>query len=364
MASEKTLSWWVFFPLCGLEITDEAHDLDSAMFGDATILSKRHIEEVVRRAPLDAITEKQIVHVMEAWPYVPFHSLVAIRRSEKRSSEPKRPGVDLSVIDAAADRAHQLGALLCLGVLARSKVGRTCGLVEEMPSQKGVVTMISTDGSRIAFGPRGYTHLAYRCHPENPIEFSRKGLIRHLGSAATRALYEVLAPQNPNLAESCRRAITQAAIRLSDAVHALAPAAQLLGAVTAMEVLLSRDDAFQTIERRIIGLIGEAASEGFAADIVLKARHAYVHRAEIPDEALSANAIALGLSCLLRFAEIAPKLRDHRALMHYLDFLQKADSLETFLSTSQRRKLVSLVHHRRRGHTFDFLSQRSRPLDN
>jgi len=40
---EPIRSWWIFHPYIGLNITDEIPDLDeSAMFGDATIISKEH----------------------------------------------------------------------------------------------------------------------------------------------------------------------------------------------------------------------------------------------------------------------------------------------------------------------------------
>jgi hypothetical protein len=34
---EKKQTWWSFYPLRNLTITDDRHDLDTPMFGDATL---------------------------------------------------------------------------------------------------------------------------------------------------------------------------------------------------------------------------------------------------------------------------------------------------------------------------------------
>ncbi|GAI56148.1 unnamed protein product, partial [marine sediment metagenome] len=42
--------WWILFPLRGLHITDEHPNLKNPIFGDATIISRSHIREIVQLA--------------------------------------------------------------------------------------------------------------------------------------------------------------------------------------------------------------------------------------------------------------------------------------------------------------------------
>src|SRR4051794_32752805 len=39
-------TWWILYPMYGLEITDEKADLDHPMFGDCTIVSKQHFPQI------------------------------------------------------------------------------------------------------------------------------------------------------------------------------------------------------------------------------------------------------------------------------------------------------------------------------
>ena len=45
-------NWWTFYSLCGIELTDARHDLRKPLFGDVTLIAKRHLPAVVGLLPL------------------------------------------------------------------------------------------------------------------------------------------------------------------------------------------------------------------------------------------------------------------------------------------------------------------------
>ncbi len=51
--SPQASSWWVFFPFKGLDISDEQPDLEAPLFGDATIISKKHMVQLVPRLKMN-----------------------------------------------------------------------------------------------------------------------------------------------------------------------------------------------------------------------------------------------------------------------------------------------------------------------
>jgi len=358
--TEQTKTWWVFFPVKGLDVLNKRHDLDKPLFGDATLVSKKHIRQIVhlleanKRMGGDHDHERDIIYMMEhATLTEDFQSLIAVQRSGTISEEDRNPQI---VRDSAA-RAYQIVALLALVFLARSHSGQACGLVEQLHRQTQSLAMLDLQGGgfrfRIGGGHWSYTIL----DPKKTIQMSRGDLKKVLYQKRFTGLTQAVLSQRPSLPKSLRKAIAQSTIRLSDAVHSITPSAQLLGAVTSIEILLTGQvDSYETTKRRLAALLGTEAIIQYDAESVLRARHLYVHRGEEPEGyAIPLTAIGLALSCLLRYAEAAPGFSSKTALIEYLDFVYRADSLSCDWSEMERRAFQQLLKHERKSHEFPFL---------
>jgi hypothetical protein len=130
---EKSKTWWIFHPLKGLDITDEFHDLDSPMFQDATIISRKHIRQIIaNKMKLNEKNQHEIISLFDPDPRFDwgegFQSFIAIRRTGVMNSRNFRPPL---VKDSYA-RAQRIGALLGLILLAENSHGETCCLVEQL----------------------------------------------------------------------------------------------------------------------------------------------------------------------------------------------------------------------------------------
>lgn len=124
--------WWVFFPLKGLTISDETHDLLDPLFGDATILSKEHAKQIVLLMNVDLRTKESFRLLMKS-PAIPaeYHSFIAVKRSSRITlGERKLQRREAkNVLVKARLRAERLSALLTLVLLMDSKNWSTSGLV-------------------------------------------------------------------------------------------------------------------------------------------------------------------------------------------------------------------------------------------
>jgi hypothetical protein len=69
------------------------------------------------------------------------------------------------------------------------------------------------------------------------------------------------------------RAISEAKLLLSDAVHTVDAAGQVLGAVTAIEIFLSNlDDPFEHLKRRVASLVRDEAFDAFDGEEIFRTR--------------------------------------------------------------------------------------------
>src|SRR5262249_11270252 len=119
----------------------------------------------------------------------------------------------------------------------------------------------------------------------NNIKISRSNLRKLLTKMVFRKLSEVLLLYSSDLPRSIQKSISQAAIRLSDAIHNTSASAQLLGAVTALEILLTAEEGekYDSIRQRITSILGEDTTNRYDAKTVFHSRHLYVHRGENVD---------------------------------------------------------------------------------
>jgi hypothetical protein len=136
--------------------------------------------------------------------------------------------------------------------------------------------------------------------------------------------------------------------------------------VTSTEVLLTHDTGssnFDLLLQRVKTLLGSEISNRYQLEDVFKARHRVVHRGEeITDETTQLLAVALALACLLRYAEVAQHFLHKTAILDYLDWHAKADSVAENLVPAEvkafDRALKSRYKHYRGGPPFTWAIRR------
>ncbi len=364
--TNKNHPCWVLFPLRGLDITDEQHDLFQPAFGDFTVVSKNHIRQIIKLLNLskDPVHGEQNEHdtiymVENATFREDFHSFIAVRRRGNFSIKNPMPKW---VKDAKA-RSYQIAALFTLVLLAESASGETCGLVEQLHKQTQSTIMFDIDNGEFMFQSGGRYHL--RIQPlHEAIILSLNELKQTLYKAQYQHLTNALLPQRSLLPKSLSRAITQAAVRLSDAIHSVTPSSQLLGAVTAMEILLaSQSEKYESLTNRLSALLGNESLIQHDVETVLQSRHLYVHQGqEIEEIEISLKAVGLALSSLLHYAKIAPLFSGKDELVNYLDFIHSGDNLSAHWDEVQQRTFHDLQEHERKTVELPFLESLSKVI--
>jgi len=351
----RKTNWWVFFPILGLDLIDEQHDLDRPMFGDATLISKSHIAQIV---PLLKLNERGIsshdnegfitdLLVKHATLRKEFHSYIAVKRkgSSKIYREKKgSAGPKIEIIEMATQRAAQIGALLSLSIISGSREWKTCGFVSQTGDQIESIAMISLDIKGFAYqlgGKQSFTRSS------DPLRITRAELRKCINNSPANAVAAILEPQKSPLGKSLTRAVMESSIRLTEALHSISPAAKILGAVTSMEILVThKGDSYEATTRRIRELIGAPGWEKLEAERIMNERHRYVHQGVEPTHGfLPAKATALGLACLIQFSKLIEFFPHKSAILTYLDFLHMASRMSGYWTEAERLNLSNFVKH-------------------
>lgn len=361
---DQPREWWIFYPIKGLDIADEKHDLLEPMFGDSTLVSRKHVRQIVpllhlneRMAP-GHDHEHDITYMLEnATLSDEFQSYVAVRRTGIPSV--KSPWYPSPILQSAKSRAYEISALLSLVLLTRSKSGVTFGLVEQIHSQIRSLVMLEFQDGGFKF-QIGSGRSRTQRRSKDIISLSRQQIQEILREDPFACLSNTLLPQSPTLPKSLYRAILQSAIRLSDSIHTVTESSRLLGAVTSIEILTAEQgDSYETLYRRLIALLGTDAIEAFEAEKVFQARHSYVHRGdELEDTQISLSAIGLALSCLFRYAEAASSFVTKSHFLDYLDLVCAADKASGY-SDKKKPEVISdwiFLKHHRTGYELPFLA--------
>jgi hypothetical protein len=346
--TNQAKSWWGFFPLKGLEITNQQSDLSEPIFQDATIISRNQVDEIV---PLLKLNETMAPgHNHEAdFTYMfknaalrwQFESFIAVRRTGIISPTSHDP----QVVEDMRSRAYSVAALLSLVFFARSPSGKTCGLVEQLHEQVRNTVLLTLKEPDFRFQARPV--YSYTIDSRRPIRTSRDDIIRMLHEEPYDALSRSVLSQRVRLAKSLRHTIVRSSVRLSDALHAITLSSQLLGAITAIEILLTvQVDKYDIIKDRIAALLGTDADLRQSMDEIFQTRHLYVHQGkEVQDHKTSLRAIMLALSCLVRYAQAAQWFSGKTELVSYLDFVGKAGDLASGWDKAEQRAFQHLLKH-------------------
>ena len=339
--------WWILFPLRGLDVIDEHPDLKNPVFGDATIISKSHIREIVQSAKFNVAMapghdhEKDIIFMIEhATLEEEYQSLVVVRRSGKLGygSESSK------TLYQARSRAVQISATLALIFLAVSENGLTCGLVEQIhhKTQSIAALDINQKNFMVSIGLGGSPPRTIRDSKRN-IKFSTSQLPDILKNTEFGNLASILLPHKSKCARSIRKALSASASRLSDAIHSPNIATQLLGAVTAIEILLSEPgDSYDDIVRRLSALLGKQALDTFAVQEIFQARHLYVHKGEEPEmfSSIGSKSIGLALNTIFRYSDLALQFSTKQYIIDYLGLIDKAYRIQEDLGSQALAKIL------------------------
>lgn len=360
--------WWILYPLRGFDLAEDELDLSTPLFGDATVISRRHARALAAATRINEYAspghdhEAAVAHILgNATLGTPFHSFIAVKRAEPRRVSQQDPADRYDEIERlAARRARRIAALLSLSILANHRGWLTCGLVEQTHDTLGrTLAMVAPDvgGFYVSIGGERYSRTI--TDPRDLVSWSREQLQTKLHEEPVAPLTAILAPQRPRIASSLEKAVVEAAIHLTGALHQVGLAAQLLGSVTALEILVSDEaDSYVQLKRRLTALIGEAAFCSFEGEDVLKARHQYVHRGVEPKApAIALHATGLALCCLLRYAEASSVCGSRTDLLAYLDFLAAGRRVQGFWGEAQMTAFSSLVKHRQEGYVFPFFAR-------
>ncbi|MDC4225193.1 MAG: hypothetical protein MPW14_18140 [Candidatus Manganitrophus sp.] len=361
--------WWVFYPLKGIDVTGPVNDLlNDPLFGDATIISKNHIKDIVLSLKLNEQKtpehdhEKSLIFLMEhAGIDGEFHSFMAVCRSSppRRLIKGKGDFVSSMGLDKKARlRASQLVSALALSILAKSKTWQTCGMVEQLrEGTRPLAMMCLKDGSFSLQG--GSFGNARTIRSRDSIIYLSRKTLSLLSDSYTGTLMTSLVDQNRQLGKSLHRAITESAICLSNALHSVDPANQNLGAVTAIEILIANQgDSFESIKGRILSLIGETNFNYYKGNDVLRARHLYVHKALEPSGSAIANtSLALALVCLCEYSHLAQRFKAKSEVISYLDFLIAARSTRGIWNDEEKTAFALLHRDPAREYKFPYFDR-------
>lgn len=352
-------TWWVLFPFKGLDINDPRHDLNRPIWGDATVLSKRHIGQIVPLLKINERTtighdhERDVIYLLEHATFdQDFQSFIAVCRSSPEDR------VEINqIIEKAHQRAERVAALLAVAFLAHSKWRQTCGLVEQFHRRVQNTAMVDIKKGNFAFVSLNADPVS-KLNEDETIPTSRKDLRAMFAQRDFRGLYTAIALQKPTLSSSLSNAIAQASIRLSNAVYSPTLSGQVLGAVTSIEILLSNQgDSYDTIAHRVTSLLGSKGSLRYDVDAILRARHLYVHKGEeVSEFEIPVRAIGLALACLLSFANLAHRFESKDTLLPFLDVAYKIDTVSAVWSSQQSKALAQVLKHRDNPIEFPFMT--------
>lgn len=353
--------WWAFYPLVGIDITDSEPDLDTPLFGDCTIISRRHIERVV-----DWLYQNRDLRVQDTqWQTGAllrelerlagsefFDSMLAVRSTgalDSRELDHNNLEIKTGV------RAREVSSCLALVFLARRHHPSTFSLVEQKHYNIRTYRLVNArTGYLFAWGDDQVSQVGV-AHPAF-ITVSRAELLQVVQEEPYNDLCSILLNHKQlGIPYPFVETLTSSASRIIDALNDRDPATSLLSTVIALEVLLraagAENESYHAIKRRMSALLGQEAVDNYDPEIVLRSRHQVVHfGSEVEGYfTIPIRAVGLAAACLFRYASAGLHIRNKPALLSYLDMIVASDKVQQFWSASDRASFSNLLKHKRSG---------------
>lgn len=319
------LAWWILYPLVGLDITDEESDLEEPepLFGDATLLSHKHVQTYMDKLALAHATADFLVKDSNRMRRnaEPYSSFIAVRRfGDARQNNQNRNRISRET----SERAYQIAALLNLTILAHWLSPQTIALVAQLHRGTDDRIWINPESGQYRID---LAHISsFAALGSEGLKWSRDDLRRHLQRKEFASFTRAFDIDDPSYGEGLLVAVREAAVRLADAIHTISPASRLLGAVTSLEILLDSQPKFNVTQERLLALLGRDLYRERKAEVIFKARHDYVHRGQSnPSLEVADHSIYLALAAILRFSTLSAAFQSKEdskgRLRSYLDFV-------------------------------------------
>ncbi len=354
--------WWVFYPVTGLQIVEPLDTLQAPLFGDAAIVSKEQVGGFLEQFIMSAGVNDKKADLEFAVNYrlpftTDFHSQLAVRRKGPLTHSHPLSRKDVRV--SADGRARAIAALLTVLMLASNNAGKTCCLEDQMTrgaSKKTLALSFDTPGYSFMSGGDDMQGWLYGIfNTKQVIKASRVELESLFQQPPFARLVPIITRRRSAISASLRNIVATSLVRLSESIMSTDSASQLLGAVTAIEILLTHQgEPYQSNGRRLVALLGKEASERMDSDAVFHARHEYVHRGLSLDlHDVAKRALALSMLALFRYSYLAYNFRDKSTLVDYLDFIWYSDKVVDAPALQRPADRFSL--HERAGFDIPFL---------
>jgi hypothetical protein len=308
---EQSSEIWYFFPFQGIVVTDQEFGLQNPLFGDSTIISEEHYSRILDEAsPYNFPVGSENIIKNPAFEDG-LHSLIAVRRKTKTYVDHGR--------ESARNRARKISSVLSIALLVQQEIMKTCGLLERAYSKYPVV--INMEGNFFGYSIERDDSLIVRSK-EDAFRVSGKDIVKLLNSHVCEPLYSAVLA-NKNLQKSLIYSIEQSCIRLSQAFYETTHSPRILGCITSIEILLSRQaERNDLIKNRIKTLIGDNLAHKYEMEKIFELRNKYVHKGEeIKDYEASTCSLALAMCCLFNYASLAKRFKSKEALIDFLDYL-------------------------------------------
>ena len=313
------------------------------MFVDATIVSFGALgrailedENILARHGGNADSVRQ---GLDAWGWsnqTEFSAFIAVRRPTLvgpagpiiHSSTPAVESKFRELQWGAEQRASEIATALSL-VFMRDVglIYTSCGLekvVPDPPSLKDGIVDFETGLLSFTVAGSPYPYL----HP-GITQITREDLLARVEDSRFADLCEVVLWPNKKLRKApLRRVIIQAVDRLARALFAVDSSERLLGAVTAMEILLATGRiGYEKIKDRLVALLGDEVGQALRAKDVFEARHKYVHEGKRFETGLADHAVRLAAAALEVYLLVSEEIEDKESIGRYLDLRCRCNEL-------------------------------------
>lgn len=357
--------WWLF-GVRGIVLSDETSWIESPLLGDATLMPREPVVAALadESTATDYPLRRRVAGMLHLAPgseddvvksvaplVEPADSFVAVRRAG-------RPTDRDAHTDAFA-RAREVLAVLSLIIFGSNPDATSIGFSGQFRDGKlGARVALSGDGRNvIGFAVQPYVYYPMAMPEGKILRVTRKGVEGQLQHLFHRDLWALATRRAPDVNRSFQAIILRAATRAFDAIHAPTFDARLLGAVTAVEILVGdQSGGWNSLKQRVRALLGKG-HEAFRADEVWSARHAYVHDGAEISPVAALLSCGLAASVLFHVAALAGRCKTRDALISYLDLLVAVDRTSALWAGGAESPLKTIQLHLRGPHIFPWLER-------
>lgn len=337
---------WLYHPYLGIDVITPPDLIGQPLFDSGTILSITDAAAFGCQFPF-AEDAREIKEYETLLPVLGAtgHDEITPTMLLARSYGPTNKEIE----ERALERVQELASALAIIFYARSDFREAPSLPEHTwSSGSHSHLLIGVEHGVKSYTDKQSARSAPLYIPDPAFVLTRDDLLCILRCQQFKAFSDLLLfPCDPDK-KSFRSVVSGAARTLNRTINANAPEHQLLGAITVLEMLASKQQSssqgrktqksdgadnaeidvepdeeqtpFKTIAARICALVGPSAYEHFQFDDTFRLRHGVVHRGwVIPwEEARHAGFIAT--LALLAYANAAQSFSKPSKLFSYLDF--------------------------------------------